>query len=60
MNNAFKHICVIGLGYIGCKPDESEKNLLSAEYCIEVEGVIEKASASLRPMYDPLNEKIRV
>jgi 4-methylaminobutanoate oxidase (formaldehyde-forming) len=50
----------VGLGYIGCKPDESEKNLLSAEYCIEVEGVIEKASASLRPMYDPLNEKIRV
>jgi len=34
--------------------------LLSAKYCIEVEGVIEKASTSLKPMYDPLNKKIRI
>ena len=26
---------------------------------IEVEGVVEKAKASLKPMYDPLNKKIR-
>jgi len=34
--------------------------LLSAEYCIEVEGVIEKASVSLKPMYDPSSKKIRI
>ena len=49
----------VGLGYIDCQPGESDEDLLSAEYSIEVEGVIEKASVSLRPMYDPLNKKIR-
>ena len=49
----------VGLGYIDCKPGESDEDLLSAEYCIEVEGVIEKASVSIKPMYDPLNKKIR-
>ena len=49
----------VGLGYIDCEPGESDKDLLSAEYSIEVEGVIEKASVSIKPMYDPLNKKIR-
>ena len=50
----------VGLGYIDCEPGESDEDLLSAKYCIEVEGVIEKASTSLKPMYDPLNKKIRI
>jgi len=33
---------------------------LGADYSVEVEGVIEKCKVSLRPMYDPLNEKIRI
>ena len=49
----------IGLGYIGCEPGESDEDLLSAEYSIEVEGTIEECKVSLKPMYDPLNEKIR-
>ena len=49
----------VGLGYIDSKPGESDEDLLSAEYSIEVEGVIEKASVSIKPMYDPLNKKIR-
>jgi 4-methylaminobutanoate oxidase (formaldehyde-forming) len=50
----------VGLGYVTCLPNEIHEDILSAEYTIEVEGVIEKASVSLKPMYDPLNKKIRV
>jgi len=49
----------VGLGYVACLPNESHEDILNAEYSIEVEGVIEKAKASLKPMYDPLNKKIR-
>ena len=49
----------VGLGYIDCLPNETDEDILSAEYTLEVEGVIEKASVSLSPMYDPLNKKIR-
>jgi 4-methylaminobutanoate oxidase (formaldehyde-forming) len=49
----------IGLGYVhtdhGIKPDE----VLEGDYEIEVAGVRVAAAASLRPMYDPKNEKIR-
>jgi 4-methylaminobutanoate oxidase (formaldehyde-forming) len=50
----------VGLGYIDCLSNETEEDILNAEYTIEVEGVIEKASVSLKPMYDPLNKKIRI
>jgi len=50
----------VGLGYIPCLPNESHDDILKAEYAIEVEGMIEKASVSLKPMYDPLNKKIRI
>ena len=49
----------LGLGYVTCLPNESHEDILNAEYSIEVEGVVEKAKASLQPMYDPLNKKIR-
>ena len=49
----------VGLGYVTCLPNESHEDILNAEYSIEVEGVVEKAKASLKPMYDPLNKKIR-
>jgi 4-methylaminobutanoate oxidase (formaldehyde-forming) len=49
----------IGLGYVhtdrGVKPDE----VLDGKYEIEVAGVRIPADASLRPMFDPKNEKIR-
>jgi 4-methylaminobutanoate oxidase (formaldehyde-forming) len=50
----------VGLGYVTCLPNEGHEDILSAEYTIEVEGVVEKASASLKSMYDPLNKKIRI
>jgi 4-methylaminobutanoate oxidase (formaldehyde-forming) len=49
----------IGLGYVhtdhGVKPDE----VLEGDYEIEVAGERFAADVSLRPMYDPKNEKIR-
>jgi 4-methylaminobutanoate oxidase (formaldehyde-forming) len=49
----------IGLGYVvmarGVQPDE----VLDGDYEIEVAGVRVPADASLRPLFDPQNEKIR-
>jgi 4-methylaminobutanoate oxidase (formaldehyde-forming) len=49
----------IGLGYVhtgnGAKPED----VLDSKYEIEVAGVRVPADASLRPMFDPKNEKIR-
>ena len=61
-SGAYSHTLggAIGLGYVSCSPNENHDDILNAEYSIEVEGVIEKAKASLKPMYDPLNKKIRV
>ena len=49
----------VGLGYVPCKPNESHEDILSLKYTVEVEGVIERCKVSLKPMYDPANEKIR-
>ena len=49
----------IGLGYVhtdrGVQPDE----VLDGDYAIEVAGERVAADVSLRPMFDPQNEKIR-
>lgn len=60
-SGAYSHTLggAVGLGYVKCSINESDESILSAEYTIEVEGVIEKASYSLKPMYDPTNKKIR-
>ena len=49
----------IGLGYIPCK-GESVDDVLGSSYEIEVAGVRMKAEASLRPMYDPKSERVKV
>jgi len=50
----------VGLGYVPCKLNEDHEDILAAEYTLEVEGKIEKCKVSIKPMYDPLNERIRV
>ncbi|RLK00570.1 GcvT family protein [Ruegeria conchae] len=49
----------IGLGYVPC---ESEKaaDVLASSYEIDVCGVKVKAEASLKPMYDPKSERVKV
>ena len=49
----------VGLGYVDCKDAADADSILSADYEIEVATSRHPAQASLRPMYDPKNEKIR-
>ena len=49
----------IGLGYVACDPSETASDLLSSTYDIEVGGVRCRATASLRPLYDPKSERMR-
>jgi len=49
----------IGLGYVPCK-GESEADLLSSRFEIEIAGVRHTAEASLKPMYDPKAERVRM
>ena len=49
----------IGLGYIECE-NETVDDLLRSSYEIEVAGSRIKAVASIRPMYDPKAERVRL
>ena len=49
----------IGLGYVSVEPGSDPADALRGDYQIEVAGVRVAADASLRPMYDPGNERIR-
>ncbi|MGX5842072.1 GcvT family protein [Mesorhizobium sp. ArgA1] len=49
----------IGLGYVPCKGD-SEADVLSSSYEIEIAGERFAAEASLKPMYDPKAERVRM
>ena len=51
----------IGLGYVDCRePGESAEEQLKSKYSIDVAGRIVKAEASLRAMYDPKAERMRM
>ncbi|MER8968056.1 FAD-dependent oxidoreductase [Mesorhizobium sp. M0808] len=49
----------IGLGYVPCK-GESEADVLASSYEIEIAGERFAAKASLKPMYDPKSERVRM
>ncbi len=49
----------IGLGYVHVDKGEKPDEILGSKFEIEVAGVRVPADASLRPMFDPKNEKIR-
>ncbi|WP_432448684.1 GcvT family protein [Aliiroseovarius marinus] len=49
----------MGLGYVPCK-GESAADVLSSSYEIDVAGTRVKAEASLKPMYDPKSERVKV
>jgi len=50
----------IGLGYVACDRQESADDVLSSDYAIEVAGERIPAAASLRPLYDPRGERVRM
>ncbi|MEM9331690.1 MAG: FAD-dependent oxidoreductase [Pseudomonadota bacterium] len=49
----------IGLGYVPCS-GESAAQVLESTYEIEVAGSRVKAEASLKPLYDPKSERVKV
>jgi 4-methylaminobutanoate oxidase (formaldehyde-forming) len=49
----------IGLGYVPSR-GESAQQVLGSRYEIEIAGMRVKAEASLRPMYDPKAERVRM
>jgi 4-methylaminobutanoate oxidase (formaldehyde-forming) len=49
----------IGLGYVASADGESAKSIAAAAYEIEVAGKRIKARTSIRPMYDPDNQRMR-
>ncbi|MEO1115475.1 MAG: FAD-dependent oxidoreductase, partial [Pseudomonadota bacterium] len=49
----------VGLGYVPC-PGEKAEQVLSSAYEIEVAGTRVKAEASLKPLYDPKSERVKV
>ncbi|NIY97005.1 aminomethyl transferase family protein, partial [Salipiger sp. HF18] len=51
----------IGLGYVPCRtPGEPAAEMLASSYAIEVAGQVFEAEASLRPMYDPASERVKL
>ncbi|MDF1599846.1 FAD-dependent oxidoreductase [Mesorhizobium sp. YIM 152430] len=49
----------IGLGYVPCR-NETGEAILASTYEIEVAGIRYATTASLKPMYDPASERVRV
>lgn len=49
----------VGLGYVPCK-GETAQDVLSSRYEIEIAGKRVLATASLKPLYDPKSERVKV
>lgn len=49
----------VGLGYVPCRSGETAEEVLAGRYEIEIAGRRVAAIPSLRPFYDPGNERIR-
>ncbi|MCK0126104.1 FAD-dependent oxidoreductase [Gelidibacter sp. F2691] len=49
----------MGLGYVPCK-GETAADVLASSYEIDVAGTRVKAEVSLKPMYDPKSERVKV
>ena len=50
----------VGMGYVPVEPGEASADTLAAAWEIEIAGVRVAAEASLRPMYDPRSERVRM
>ncbi|NRB33126.1 MAG: aminomethyl transferase family protein, partial [Rhizobiaceae bacterium] len=49
----------VGMGYVPCK-GESAEQVLASRYEIEIAGTRVEATASLKPLYDPKSERVKV
>jgi 4-methylaminobutanoate oxidase (formaldehyde-forming) len=49
----------VGLGYVEAPPDQMPGEIGADEFEIEIAGTRYAATASLRPMFDPTNSRIK-
>ncbi|KIN75257.1 Glycine cleavage T-protein (Aminomethyl transferase) [Sulfitobacter noctilucae] len=49
----------VGMGYVSCK-GESVAQVLASSYEIDVAGTRVRAEASIKPLYDPTSERVKV
>jgi glycine cleavage system aminomethyltransferase T len=49
----------VGMGYVPC-PAETPAQVLASSYEIDIAGTRVKADVSLKPMYDPSSERVKV
>ena len=49
----------VGMGYVPCA-GETPEQVLASDYEIEIAGVRVGATASLKPLYDPKSERVKV
>jgi heterotetrameric sarcosine oxidase gamma subunit len=50
----------IGLGYVACDPEEKPEDILASGYELEIACERFAATASLKPLYDPKSERVRM
>ena len=50
----------VGLGYVPCQSGETVEQLMNSDYEIDIAGTRVKAEVSIRPFYDPLNERVKL
>ena len=50
----------MGLGYVPCQREETVEQIMNSDYEIDIAGTRVKAKASIRPFYDPLNERVKL
>ncbi|HSG96066.1 MAG TPA: glycine cleavage T C-terminal barrel domain-containing protein, partial [Afifellaceae bacterium] len=50
----------IGLGYVACETGETPDGILGSAYEVEVAGARIAATASLKPLYDPKAERVKM
>jgi 4-methylaminobutanoate oxidase (formaldehyde-forming) len=49
----------VGLGFVSCRADEREQDILNSKYQVEIAGTRVAARASLSPLYDPQSRSMR-
>jgi 4-methylaminobutanoate oxidase (formaldehyde-forming) len=49
----------VGLGFVSCRADEQDQDVLNSQYLVEIAGTRFAARASLLPMYDPQSRSMR-
>ena len=50
----------MGLGYLPCQRRETIEQLMNSDYEIDIAGTRVEADVSIRPFYDPLNERVKL